>query len=60
VFTRFYRLNRDQNRPGSGLGLSIVHVLAQILDARIELLSGQNERGLRVRVIFQRPTEQPA
>src|SRR5262249_13522382 len=29
VFTRFYRLARDQNRPGSGLGLSIVHLLAQ-------------------------------
>lgn len=54
VFTRFYRLNRDQSRPGSGLGLSIVHVLAQILDARIELLNGENGRGLRVRVIFQR------
>jgi two-component system sensor histidine kinase TctE len=55
VFTRFYRLNRDQSRPGSGLGLSIVQVLTQILDARIELTSGQNGRGLRVRVIFQRP-----
>jgi signal transduction histidine kinase len=55
VFTRFYRLNRDQSRPGSGLGLSIVQVLTQILDTRIELLSGQNNRGLRVRVIFQRP-----
>jgi two-component system sensor histidine kinase TctE len=59
VFTRFYRLSRDQNRPGSGLGLSIVQVLAQIMDARIELLSGQSERGLRVRVIFRRPVGQP-
>src|SRR5690606_24792660 len=56
VFTRFYRLNRDQNRPGSGLGLSIVQVLTQILGAKIELLSGQNDRGLRVRLIFQRAT----
>jgi two-component system sensor histidine kinase TctE len=55
VFTRFYRLNRDQSRPGSGLGLSIVQVLAQILDARVELASGRDNRGLRVRVIFQRP-----
>lgn len=54
VFTRFYRLNRDQSRPGSGLGLSIVHVLTQILDAKIELLSGQNNRGLRVRLGFRR------
>lgn len=56
VFTRFYRLNRDQSRPGSGLGLSIVQVLAQILDARVELASGRENRGLRVRVIFQRPS----
>lgn len=54
VFTRFYRLNRDQSRPGSGLGLSIVQVLTQILGAQIELLSGRNDRGLRVRLIFQR------
>jgi two-component system sensor histidine kinase TctE len=55
VFTRFYRLNRDQSRPGSGLGLSIVQVLAQILGARVELTSGKDNRGLRVRVVFQRP-----
>jgi len=55
VFTRFYRLNRDQSRPGSGLGLSIVQVLAQILDARVELAGGREGRGLRVRVIFRRP-----
>jgi two-component system sensor histidine kinase TctE len=53
VFTRFYRLNRDQSSPGSGLGLSIVQVLAQILDARVELASGRESRGLRVRVIFR-------
>jgi hypothetical protein len=34
--------------------LSIVQVLAQILDARVELSSGQNDRGLRVRVTLQR------
>lgn len=55
VFTRFYRLNRDQSSPGSGLGLSIVQVLAQILDARVELASGRDHRGLCVRVIFRRP-----
>lgn len=54
VFTRFYRLNRDQSRPGSGLGLSIVQVLTQILGAKIELLSGRNDRGLCVRLVFQR------
>jgi two-component system sensor histidine kinase TctE len=54
VFTRFYRLARDQSRPGSGLGLSIVHVLAQILDAEVTLGSGADEKGLRVRVSFRR------
>jgi two-component system sensor histidine kinase TctE len=60
VFTRFYRLNRDQSSPGSGLGLSIVQVLAQILDARVELASGRESRGLRVRVTFQRPARTTA
>jgi two-component system sensor histidine kinase TctE len=57
VFTRFYRLNRDQSRPGSGLGLSIVQVLTQILDAKIELLSGPNDRGLRVRLTLVRSSQ---
>jgi two-component system sensor histidine kinase TctE len=54
VFTRFYRLDRDQSRPGSGLGLSIVRVLAQILDAPITLSRGSGQRGLRVRIAFRR------
>lgn len=54
VFTRFYRLNRDQSRPGSGLGLSIVQVLTQILGAQIGLSSGADGKGLRVRVAFGR------
>lgn len=57
VFTRFYRLNRDQSRPGSGLGLSIVQVLTQILDAQIALESGSQGQGLLVRVVFARVTE---
>jgi len=52
VFTRFYRLHRDQERTGSGLGLSIVQVLAQILGARITLASGANGKGLNVRLDF--------
>ena len=54
VFTRFYRLARDQSRPGSGLGLSIVHVLAQILNANVTLAGGADGKGLRVRVSFRR------
>jgi two-component system sensor histidine kinase TctE len=56
VFTRFYRLDRDQSRPGSGLGLSIVRVLAQIMGADISLSTGSGGKGLRVTVVFRRAT----
>jgi signal transduction histidine kinase len=52
VFTRFYRLNRDQSRVGSGLGLAIVQSLAATLNAGISMSAGANDRGLRVRVSF--------
>jgi signal transduction histidine kinase len=52
VFTRFYRLNRDQSRVGSGLGLAIVQSLAATLNAQIRMSSGAGNRGLRVRVSF--------
>ena len=52
VFTRFYRLNRDQSRVGSGLGLAIVQSLAATLNAEIRMSSGAGNRGLRVRVSF--------
>jgi signal transduction histidine kinase len=52
VFTRFYRLNRDQSRVGSGLGLAIVQSLAATLNAEISMSSGAGDRGLRVRVSF--------
>lgn len=54
VFTRFYRLVRDQSRPGSGLGLSIVHVLAQTLGAEVLLAEGAEGKGLRVSVKLNR------
>jgi len=50
VFTRFYRLNRDQSRVGSGLGLAIVQSLAATLNAKISMSAGTNSRGLRVRI----------
>lgn len=50
VFTRFYRLNRDQSRIGSGLGLAIVQSLAETLNADIRMDAGAGGRGLRVRV----------
>jgi two-component system, sensor histidine kinase len=52
VFTRFYRLNRDQSRVGSGLGLAIVQSLAATLNAEISMCAGANGRGLRVRIAF--------
>jgi two-component system, OmpR family, sensor histidine kinase TctE len=53
VFTRFYRLDRDQSRPGSGLGLSIVRVLGQILNAEVTLTDGRDGSGLSVRIVFR-------
>jgi signal transduction histidine kinase len=52
VFTRFYRLNRDQSRVGSGLGLAIVQSLAATLNAEISMSAGANSGGLRVRVAW--------
>ncbi|MDB6097365.1 MAG: hypothetical protein JWN58_68 [Gammaproteobacteria bacterium] len=52
VFTRFYRLNRDQSRVGSGLGLAIVRTLSATLNAEISISRGLNGRGLRVRVAW--------
>lgn len=54
VFTRFYRLSRDQSRVGSGLGLAIVQSLAATLNAGISMSTGPNERGLRVRVVLDK------
>jgi signal transduction histidine kinase len=52
VFTRFYRLSRDQSRVGSGLGLAIVQSLAATLNVQISMSDGADNRGLRVRVSF--------
>jgi signal transduction histidine kinase len=52
VFTRFYRMNRDQSRVGSGLGLAIVQSLAATLNAEISMSAGPDNRGLRVRIAW--------
>jgi two-component system, sensor histidine kinase len=52
VFTRFYRLNRDQSRVGSGLGLAIVQSLAATLNAEISMSAAADGRGLRVRIAW--------
>jgi signal transduction histidine kinase len=50
VFTRFYRLSRDQSRVGSGLGLAIVQSLAATLNAEIDMSAGAMGHGLRIRL----------
>jgi signal transduction histidine kinase len=50
VFTRFYRLSRDQSRVGSGLGLAIVQSLAATLNAEIDMGTGATGHGLRIRL----------
>jgi two-component system sensor histidine kinase QseC len=52
IFERFYRGNH-QNIQGSGLGLSIAQQIAQLHQINIQLLEGQNGRGLCVRVDFR-------
>lgn len=48
---RFHRI-LGSGEPGSGLGLSIVHRIAEIHDARVSYGAGSSGRGLRVTVEF--------
>lgn len=48
VFKRFYRLSRDQQQQGSGLGLSIVEVLARQIGGQIAIEAADGDSGLRV------------
>jgi len=62
VFTRFYRLKRDQDRVGSGRGLAIVGSLVAAMDASLQLASadGSGGRGLRIRLVLpERPASRP-
>jgi two-component system sensor histidine kinase TctE len=54
VFRRFHRLSRDQQEPGSGLGLPIVKQLLQAMNAEISLATARSGKGLLVRVTFPR------
>lgn len=51
VFERFFRL-ADANRPGSGLGLSIVRQIADVHGAAVLLSDGPEGKGLMVKVCF--------
>jgi len=57
VFERFYRVLGTQ-ADGSGLGLAIVREIAELHQARIEVLAGADRVGTLFRVIF--PLSQPA
>ena len=50
VVERFYRLDSSRNTPGAGLGLSLVAAVAELHQARLELLD--NDPGLRVELLF--------
>ncbi|QDZ07934.1 sensor histidine kinase [Sphingomonas panacisoli] len=50
VFTRFTRLDRDNRRPGSGLGLPIARALAEAIGATLRLDTARSGQGLRVTV----------
>ncbi len=50
LFDRFYRLEASRTSPGSGLGLTLVSVIAKLHDATVELTD--LEPGLRVRILF--------
>jgi signal transduction histidine kinase len=50
VLERFVRLDAHRSTPGNGLGLSLVHAVARLHDAGLEL--ADNRPGLRVRLSF--------
>jgi two-component system sensor histidine kinase TctE len=60
VFDRFYRLPRDAERNGSGLGLPIVRALAERMGASLMLQDRPGGCGLMVAVDFQAAAAAPA
>jgi two-component system sensor histidine kinase TctE len=57
VFTPFYRVaaSMETNPNGAGLGMAIVHDIAAVHDARIELRDAVGTSGLCVRITFKAP-----
>lgn len=56
VLQRFFRLSRDQQQQGSGLGLSIVQAIATRVHASLRLHQGVDGKGLAVTVSFESAT----
>ena len=60
IFQRFYRLSRDSQMPGSGLGLSIVQAIVARIGAELTIGEGRDHRGLCIGVrLPNRPAAQP-
>jgi two-component system sensor histidine kinase TctE len=53
VFERFFRLPRNVDREGSGLGLSIVQALGRRMGASVALQTADSGRGLKAVIHFQ-------
>lgn len=53
VFKRFHRLNRDQQKSGSGLGLPIAKVLAQSISANLSLDDRGSAPGCKFTLKFE-------
>jgi two-component system OmpR family sensor kinase len=53
VFDRFYR-RLGTEAPGSGLGLAIVKGIAERHQAKVALENGENGKGLKVTLRFER------
>jgi two-component system sensor histidine kinase TctE len=53
VFERFFRLPHNQDREGSGLGLSIVQALGRRMAAGIDLQTPAGGQGLKVVIRFR-------
>ena len=48
VVQRFYRLDQSRNSPGSGLGLALVFAVLKL--HQLELVLGDNNPGLKIRI----------